>query len=154
MKKSEIEAQKKLGEGMAKLAAALEKFQDPVLWQKLLSDAITRSSLGLPLMIPQSPVPGETAAAEGGALRPVGIESVAITLSDEERVKIAGQVYEAVQPQLAEFNVFVQQALAEMPADRLKRIADKIEAGEKVTIKRRQGCVFIAAGDVESYLGL
>jgi len=155
MKKSEIEAQKKLGEGMAKLAGALEKFQDPVLWQKLLSDAITRSSLGLPLVItPQSPVPGETAAAEGEALRPVGIESVAITLSDEERVKIAGQVYEAVQPQLAEFNDFVQQALAEMPADRLKRIADKIEAGEKVTIKRRQGCVFLAAGDEESYLGL
>ncbi|MBA7558453.1 hypothetical protein ES708_00056 [subsurface metagenome] len=154
MKKSEIEATQKLGEGMAKLATALEKFQDPVLWQKLLGDAITRGSLGLPVIIPQALGPGETAAAEGEALRPVGIESVAITLSDEERAKIAGQVYEAVQPQLAEFNVFVQQALAEMPADRLKRIADKIEAGEKVTIKRRQGCVFIAAGDVESYLGL
>ncbi|MBA7534677.1 hypothetical protein ES705_26926 [subsurface metagenome] len=41
-----------------------------------------------------------------------------------------------------------------MPADRLKRIADKIAAGETPTIKRRHGCVFIAAGGEESYLGL
>ena len=154
MKKAEIEATQKLAEAMAKLAGTLENFQDPVLWQKIFSDVITRSAMGLPLMMPQAFDTGATAAVEGEALRPVRIEGVTVALSVEEREKLAGQVYEAVQPQLAEFSEFMKQALAEMPPDRLKRIADKIAAGEKPTIQRRQGCVFIAAGGEESYLRL
>lgn len=147
MSKKEVEAQLKLAEAMAKLADRLEKFQDPVFWQKTLSDAaqmLPGATRILPPPIEALPIP--SAGVEG--------ISVSVTLSDEERNRLASAVYEAVQPQLSEFNQFVQDSLKEMPAHRLKKLAEKIEAGEKPEIKRRRGCVFITVGDTEAYLGM
>lgn len=131
-----------LASAMSKLAENLEKFQDPVLWQKRISDAIQAIPSLAPLYAPRTALP---AAA---------IEAVTVRLSDEERSKLAGQIYKAVKPQLKEFNKFVQQSLQDMPPHRLKELAEKIEQGEKPAIKRRHGCIFIAAGDTEIYLGL
>ena len=74
-----------LSEAMSKLADRLEKFQDPILWQKLIQYAMRVGAL------PPLPQP---ITATGPS--PVRIEAVTISLSDEEREKLAGQVYEAV----------------------------------------------------------
>lgn len=136
----------KLADAMSKLATSLEKFQDPILWQKVMSDAV-QTMPAFTQFLPPTPTPvGELPAGR--------IEGVSVSLSDEERGRVAAQVYEAVKPQLQEFNEFVQDSLKEMPAHRLKELAEKIEAGEKPQIKRRHGCIFICAGDTEIYLGL
>ena len=133
-----------LAEAMSKLADRLEKFQDPILWQKLIQYAMRVGAL------PPLPQP---ITATGPS--PVRIEAVTISLSDEERRKLADQVYEAVQPHLSEFNDFVKESLKEMPPARLKALADKIEGGAKPQLRRRQGCVFmeLESGE-EFYLGL
>ena len=136
----------KLAEAMNRLADNLEKFQDPILWQKTISDA-ARTIPELTRFFPAAPTPA-------GELPAGRIEEVAVSLSEEERSKFANQVYDAVKPQLQEFNQFVQESLKEMPMHRLKELAEKIEAGEKPQIKRRHGCIFICAGDTEIYLGL
>lgn len=155
MNKQEIEATTKLAEAMSKLADRLEKFQDPVFWQKVWSDAIGQ----IPGLAPPSPVligrpvplpPGE-APVQSGA---IAVEGITISLSDDERQKLVNQVNEAIQPQLAELSQFVKDSLQDMPAHRLKRLAEKVAAGEKPTLKRRHGCVYIAVADEEMYLGL
>jgi hypothetical protein len=148
MGKAETEAQAKLAEAMNKLASSLERFQDPVVWQKIFRDAVL-----------QMPALGEAQQrlleAPAVALpQGVRIDTLMISLSDEERQKLVAQISEAVQPQLVEFGVFVTQALSDMPAGQLKRIADKVAAGETPTLKRRQGCIFVSAGDEEVYLRL
>lgn len=139
----------KLAEAMSKLADRLEKFQDPVLWQKVMNDAI-RGGLDFGRLLP----PGLGLPIAGP---PVGtVEGVSITVgfSDEERSRLATQVYEAVAPQLQDFNLFVKESLKEMPPHRLKALAESIERGEKASIERRSGCIYIKAGGTEAYLGL
>jgi len=154
MDKQEIEATTKLAEAMSKLGDKLDKFQDPVWWQKILSDAVRQ----IPALAPPGPMmmARPVLTAGPGELTPgaVSVEGVTISLSDDEREKLVNQVNEAIQPQLTEFSQFVKQSLLEMPEHRLKKIAEKVAAGEKPTIKRRHGCIFIAAGDEEFYLGL
>jgi len=143
-KKDDNEAKLALAEAMSKLADRLEKFQDPILWQKLIQDAMRVGAL------PPLPQPGIAAGYS-----PVIVEAVTISLSDEERKKLAGQVYKAVQPHLSEFNDFVKESLKEMPPARLKALADKIEGGAKPRLLRRQGCVFVELDSGEGfYLGL
>lgn len=137
----------KLADAMSKLAGSLEKFQDPILWQKVISDAIQT----LPQLTRFLPPIAEVPAGELPAGR---VEKVSVSLSDEERTRLAAQVHEAIKPQLQEFSEFVQQSLKEMPVNRLKELAEKIERGEKAEIKRRHGCIFIVVGDTEIYLGL
>ena len=132
----------KLAEAMSKLADRLADFQDPVLWQKVIQDALRTGAL-----------PAQV--AEAAALPPVRIEAVTVSLSDEEREKLAAQVHEAVQPQLAEFNEFVKESLKEIPPARLKELAEKIEAGAKPQLRRRRGCIFLELDSGEEfYLGL
>jgi len=153
MDKQEIEATTKLAEAMTKLADRLEKFQDPVFWQKMLSDAVRQ----IPALGPPGPVMTARPVLVGGPGEPergVSVEGITISLSDDEREKLVNQVNEAIQPQLTEFSEFVKQSLLEMPAHRLKKIAEKVAAGEKPTLRRRSGCIFITAGDEEIYLGL
>lgn len=143
-------AAEKLAEAMSKLAQALEKFQDPVLWQKVISDAMRIGFLppGVPAppQIPGLPqIPGVVVGR---------VEAVSVSLTEEERGRMAEHVFQGLQPQLAEFNRFVQQALTDMPAARLRALAEKVEAGVKPTISRRQGCVLVQVGDEEYYLGL
>jgi hypothetical protein len=146
MNKKEIAATEKLASALDKLADHMERFVDPVVWQKVLSDA-----MGL---IPSLAQIGQP-VRPGLAVTPLlGIEGVTIKLSDEEREKLANQVYEAIKPQLSEFNDFVQKSLLDMPAHRLKKIAEKIAAGGKPSLGRERGCVFIEAGDEKVYLGL
>ena len=136
-----------LAEAMSKLADHLEKSQDPVIWQKVMSDAMQT----VPELSRFFPPVAQLPAGE----LPVGrVEVVSVSLSDEERSRLASQVYEAVKPELQGFNEFVQQSLEEMPPYRLKQLAQKIEGGEKPKIERRHGCIFICAGDTEIYLGL
>lgn len=150
MRKNEVEAQLKLAEAMAKLADHLEKWQDPVLWQKVISDAARTLPQFTHLFPPSQPVTiGEL---PGGRVEGL---TVSVSLSDEQKGQLATKVYEAVKPQLQEFNQFVQDSLKEMPAHRLKELAERIDKGEKLGIKRRRGCIFVETdGGYEAYLGL
>lgn len=156
---NEKEATEKLAAAMDKLADRLMKFQDPVLWQKVLSDAV-RTAPGLLPGLSPSPLPGGVVGSSSPyqptstLLLPVSIEGVTVSLSDEERDKLVAQVYHAVQPEIAAFSEFVKLSLKDMPPHRLKSIASKVQAGEKVELHRRSGCVFLKAGDEEVYLNL
>jgi hypothetical protein len=155
MNKKEIEATNRLAAALDKLADRLEKFTDPLTWQKTLSDAVRM----MPFM--SAPV-ARLRQLQGG---PVAIPSVGFTpttdpllvsvnLSEEERTLMVEKINTAIQPQLAEFTGFVRQSLVDMPAHRLKKIADKVDAGVTPQLERRKGCVFIKADGEESYLGL
>ena len=139
------EATQKLAEAMSKLATALEKFQDPMLWQRVISDAMRVGFLP-PRAFPTPLVQGEL---PGGR-----VEAMQLSLTDEERVRLAQQVYQTLQPRLAEFNTFVKNALKEMPAARLKDLAEKIERGVVPSLSRRGGCVFVSVDGEDFYLGL
>ena len=150
MKKEQIEAENKLADALVKLADSMEKFTDPIRWQKTLSDAVRMMpglSSAMPRVIP-TPISPD-------APRIIGhIDGVSISLSEEERIKLVDKVNEAIQPELAEFTNFVRASIAGMPTHRLQKIADKIDHGVKPKLDRRSGCVFITADGEESYLGL
>lgn len=139
----ENESMEKLAGAMEKLATSIEKWQDPVLWQKIILDALRIGVLPAETVRPLLAVP----------VAPQ-IEAITVRLSDEDRDKMADKVYEAVKPQLAEFNEFVKTSLQEMPVGRLKDLAKQIEEGKKPELKRRHGCVFITTGTDDFYLGL
>lgn len=139
----ENESMEKLAGAMEKLAISIEKWQDPVLWQKIIQDALRTGAL-----------PPHVVAPLIAAPPPPQIEAITVRLSDEDREKMADKVYEAVKPHLAEFNEFVKTSLQEMPLGRLKDLAKQIEEGKKPELKRRAGCVFITTGDDDFYLGL
>ena len=136
------ESMERLAEAMGKLATSLEKWQDPVLWQKIIQDALRTGALPPQMVTPLITAP------------PPQIESMTVRLSDEDRDKMSDKVYEAVKPQLAEFNEFVKTSLQEMPVGRLKDLAKQIEEGKVVKLKRRQGCVYITTEVDDFYLGL
>lgn len=138
------DSMEKLASAMEKLADKLEKFQDPIVWQKIFTDASDVWRQEFP------PTPGIT-----GVSFPVPqAQAITISLTEEERAELVNLVHRAIQPQLEQLNDFINQALKEMPSERLKKLAQKIKAGEMPKIKRRKGCVFIAAGDYEAYLPL
>lgn len=150
MEKESNESMEKLAGAMGKLAETLEKFQDPILWQKVFQDAV---SIGVfPQTVVQQLQVGPPQV--GPPAEAVRIQRIEISLSDEERENLATKIHEAIQPQLAEFNEFLRDSLKEMPPHRLKQLAAKVEEGAKPALARRRGCVFIIAGDDEFYLGL
>jgi len=141
-------AMEKLAEAMSKLADRLEGFQDPLVWQKILSDAVQ----AMPSLAATIPPLQQAEQVPPGAAR---IEAISVSLCKEERDRLTSQVYEAIKPKLDDFSEFVQQSLLEMPAHRLKELATKIEAGAKPTLGRRRGCVFVGLDSGEEfYLGL
>jgi len=150
-KKEEIEAQLALAASMSKLAETIEKATDPLRWQKAITDAI----FGL-APLPQPEIQQALARALPGGETTVRAISVSVSLSDEEREHLAGVVFEALKPQLEEFTKFTESALKDMPAHRLKEIAEKIEAGAEPKLRRARGCVYIDfEGDtVGTYLNL
>lgn len=139
----ENKSMEKLAGAMEKLATCLENWQDPVKWQKIIQDALRTGILPAAAVRPLLPIP---VASQ--------IEDITVKLSDEDRDKMADKVYEAVKPQLAEFNEFVKISLQEMPVGRLKDLAKQIEEGKKPKLERRRGCVYITTGNDDFYLGL
>lgn len=140
----EMEAQIELAKAMNRLAEGIEKFTDPVYIQKMVGDAM-QSLAGTPL------------APQIAQALPVGVrlESITISLSDDEREKMAESVYKALIPQLKEFGDYVHESLKELPAHRLKELATQIEAGAKPKIQRRHGCIFVVLDSgYESHLPL
>ena len=135
------EAELKLATAMGRLAEALERFQDPLTWQRVFKTAV-ESGMVLPQLPGSGPAPVVT------------VVGVKVTLSDEEREKMVARIHEAIQPQLDEFNTFVRESLAEMPPARLKGLAERIEQGETVALGRRRGCVYLTTGGEDYYLGL
>jgi len=135
------ESMEKLAGAMEKLATSIEKWQDPVLWQKIIQDALRTGALPPHVVAPLIAAPAQ-------------IEAVTVRLSDEDRDKMTDKVYEAVKPHLAEFNEFVKTSLQEMPLGRLKDLAKQIEEGKVAKLQRRQGCVYITTGVDDFYLGL
>ena len=132
--------QKQLAEAMVKVAQALERFQDPVLWQRVFSEAV-HSGVSFP--IPAGPIAGTAVA--GRAVPAMGqVTGLTITLSSEDREKLAAQVHQELQPELEKFNEFLKESLNDMPAGRLREIAERLGRGEKPRLARQQGCVFIA----------
>lgn len=143
--KEEQKSQLELAKAMNRLAEGLEKIFDPIYFQKTIGDAMQ--------LMAQVEL---TAPAVARVLPPgVTLEAITVRLSDEEREKMTQKIYEALQPQMQEFDNFVKTSLAELPPHRLKEIAEKIEGGAKPSLKRRRGCIFIEMDDgYESYLGL
>ena len=148
-KQQEIDAQLELANAMVTLASVLESFQDPVLWQKTIANAILDNPQLGAFLQPQiatiqAPLPGR-----------VETVSVLINLTDEERSHLAAVVYAAIQPQLNRFDQFVKESLQDMPANRLKSLAEQIEAGAVPKLARRRGCVFVELDTgYEAYLGM
>lgn len=143
-KKEEIEAQRSLAAAMNRLAERIEGFQDPVWIQRVMGDAFRGMAAieGMQNLLAPVLPPGVT------------IESVRVTLSDEDREKLSEKVYQALQPQLEEFDHFVRESLEEMPPHRLKTLAEAIEKGAKPKLARRRGCIYIEMDGLETYLGL
>ena len=137
--------QAQLAEAMGKLAQAIDRFQDPVLWQRVFSEAM-RSGVRLP--IPAGPIAG---LAEERLPAPAMGQVVGLTiaLSSEDREKLASQVYQELLPELNKFNEFLKESLKDMPAGRLKEIAERLERGQKPRLGRQHGCVFIAFASPE-----
>ena len=140
----ETKAMEKLAEAMTNLADRLERFQDPVMWQKIFSDAMSLGAL-----------PRPSAVAIGPSV-PIGmIEGVTVRLSEEDRDAMAQRVFEAIQPQLEEFSDFLKDSLKDMPAHRLRELAAKIDEGKAPKLQRRPGCIYITFETGEGYyLGL
>ena len=136
--KEEIEAQLALASAMKNLAEKIEKATDPIRWQKMITDAMF--SLAAPS---QPEIQQALARALPGGETTLQTISVSVSLSDEERERLAGVVFEALKPQLEEFAKFTETALKDMPSHRLKEIAEKIEAGAKPKLRRERGCVYI-----------
>lgn len=136
--KEEIEAQLALASAMRKLAETIESATDPIRWQKMITNAIFSLA-----PLPQPEIQQALARALPGGEATVRAISVSVSLSDEEREHLAGVVFEALKPQLEEFAKFTETALKDMPAHRLKEIAEKIEAGAKPKLRRERGCVYI-----------
>lgn len=132
-----VEAQLQLAEAMNRLADGLDKFQDPLWWQKTVGQSL-QTMVQLPIVREALP-PG------------VSVESVVVKLSDEERQNMTQRVYKALQPQLAKVNDLVQESLKELPPNRLKQLAEQIEKGAKLELKRRRGCVFITLDSGEEF---
>jgi hypothetical protein len=169
MNKKEIEATEKLAAAMDKMAIAMNNLQDPIKWQKIMSDAArTLAPIGQPLLRAQ-PVPGHIGQAVGSSLGispPVPVGSIdvpsvlsipiTLTLSDADRDDMVKKVSEALKPELKEFETFVNNSLKKMPAHRLKSIADKVDKGVPIRLQQRVGCIYIQSedSDAEAYLGL
>jgi hypothetical protein len=161
MNQKEIQAQENLAIAMTKLAESMKDFQDPIKWQKIVSDAM-RGFAGMGQQVINLralpvPLPGAVEATLQPVGQPVNYTlpaTVTLDISEEDRVKMAEKVFEAIKPELTEFGGFVRRSLDEMPAHRLKEIADKVDAGVKPTLEKRKGCVFIKADDKEAYLNL
>lgn len=136
--KEEIEAQLALASAMKKLADTIETATDPVRWQKMITDAIFTLA-----PLPQPEIQQAFARVLPGGETTVRAISVSVSLSDEERERFAAVVFEALKPQLEEFSKFTETALKDMPAHRLKEIAEKVEAGAKPKLRRERGCVYI-----------
>lgn len=136
--KEEIEAQLALASAMKQLAETIGKATDPIRWQKMITDAIFSLA-----PLPQPAIQQTLARALPGGEATVQAIAVSVSLSDEERERLAGVVFEALKPQLEEFAKFTEIALKDMPAHRLKEIAEKIEAGAKPKLRRERGCVYI-----------
>jgi hypothetical protein len=131
-----------LAKAMSRLADSLDKFQDPLWWQKAVG-----ASLQTTLQYPQ--------IREALPTLPFSLSQVIVTLSEEERQDLASKVYEKLKPQLTEFNGFVKASLVDLPPNRLKELAQRIESGEKLQLKRRRGCVYVSTdGGGEVYLNL
>lgn len=139
----------RLAEAMSKLADAMNNFSDPVRWQKTISDAV-RVAAGLP-QVEAELTRRITAVLPSG----VALQAIAVELSEDQRREMAAEVMAKLEPQLVEFRNFVQTSLKEMPAHRLKELAEKIKAGAKPLLRRRAGCVFVEldTGE-ETYLNL
>jgi hypothetical protein len=57
------------------------------------------------------------------------------------------KLFEALKPQLIEFEKFVKESLVELPPNKLKELAAKIDKGEKLKLEKRPGCVFVVFED-------
>lgn len=137
-KKEEIEAQLELARSMKALAETIDRATDPIRWQKMITDAIFTLA-----PVPQPEMRQALAQALPGGQATVEAISLTVSLSAEERERLAGVVFEGLKPQLEDFSKFTQEALKDMPPHRLKEIAEKIEAGLKPRLRRGRGCVFL-----------
>ena len=136
---------------MNKLAETIESATDPIRWQKMVTDAL----FGLvPIQHPE--LQQALARAIPGGEAAVHAISVTVSLTDEERERLAGIVFEALKPQLVELASFTEKALKDMPEHRLKALAEKIEAGAKPKLRRERGCVYveIEGETIGTYLNL
>lgn len=138
MGKEEIEAQLALARAMKALAETIERATDPIRWQKAITDAMFSLA-----PLPQPEIQQTLARALPGGEATVQAISVAVSLTDEERQRLAKIVFEALKPQLEEFSKFTEMALKDMPPHRLKEIAEKVEAGLEPKLRRARGCVYI-----------
>ncbi len=138
MKKEEIEAQLALASAMKNLAETIGRATDPIRWQKMIADAMFTLA-----PLPQPEIQEALARVLPGGAATVRTISMTVSLSDEERERLAGVVFDSLKPQLADFAQFTEAALKDMPPHRLKSLAEKIEAGAKPKLRRERGCIYV-----------
>jgi hypothetical protein len=128
------EAMEHLAQAMNRLADKIEEFQDPLWWQKTVG-ASFQTMLN-------APVVQGLVGASFPRIAPQ-LESIVVKLSEDDREEMSKRVMKALKPQLKDFNKFVKVSLEELPPNRLKQLAQEIDAGHIPKLERRRGCVFV-----------
>ena len=148
-KKKEAQAQADLAKAMNRLADNLERVLDPLWWQRTVGQTF-QTMLEVPAIAAMAE-PVMTGQAVPRTVRP----AVILTLTPEERENMSQMVYEALVPQLHEFQGFVRQSLEDLPGHRLKELAAQIEGGETPKLEKRRGCIYVVFDNgCEQYLSL
>jgi hypothetical protein len=137
LRQKEIESRLQLADAMTRVALAIEEF--PHVVKQSIATAF-QSMLNLP--------------GQPQALREVfpslAVESLVVHLSDEQKEEMSETIYQAIQPQMTEFNQFVKNSLKTMPPNQLKRLAEKVKTGVVPKLSQRPGCICMETGDIET----
>ena len=135
--------QEQLAQSMVRLAEALEKATSPDTWRAIWEIGVSRMGESLS-RIQALITPPPRISLPGAETLQVGyISEVGVTLAPEERRRMTQQVSEAIKPQLAQFENFVQEAIKDLPASKLQRAVELIDSGKVPKMSRKLGCLFL-----------
>jgi hypothetical protein len=76
---------------------------------------------------------------------------VVVELTEEQKNDMVKIIYKSIRPQMKEFNKFVKNSLKVMPPNSLKRLAERVLAGDVPKLKQKPGCIFMDVGEGESF---
>lgn len=85
------------------------------------------------------------------------VRAITVSIDPKEKEEITKTVMSEIEQQMEEFRGFIAESLAEMPDDKLKKIAEHIKAGRKFKLRRRPpDCITLdfGYGDEEFFLRL
>jgi len=133
----------RIADALEQLADSYKKISDPATLQQSITGATDEAVVRYGLRVPAGPM-----MAAGPALSlPAGSQvTVRLTPSPEDIETMAQKVTEAVKGELEKAKEYAEQAIKEMSPFALERIVKHLEAGEKPTLRRRHGCLYLDFG--------